>query len=95
MGITIEGDCAATRQSQMASELEQLNSAIVGVQKGIEDLRGRLAPILRNDPEVAATGEDSLKPEALVPHAGTIREARRQLENAGRELTDLAGRCEV
>jgi len=85
---------AAGRKSQIAEEIELLSDVILLASDRIQDLHGRLTPVLRGA-EPDDKREDPPPPSLLVPVATEIRVAQERIGGLIRVVLDILDRLEV
>ena len=87
-------DTTATgqREPQMNQEINALERVVTSMSESIGELRQRLNPIMRAEPQTAPEAADL---EALVPHADSIRGCRTRLEGQLVELSEMLRLVEV
>lgn len=73
-----------SRETQLGSQMERLEKAIVNTKAGVENLRARLRPFLRIEP--AAKVETDVPEQELVPFANEVRCKAEDVERLAAQL---------
>lgn len=83
------------RQSHVSNETDQLHTVVERLTNAVDQLRSRLAPVLRSEPPHPIGSKDSAVAEVLVPVAEGIRNARIQVSNTVANVESLLARLEA